>query len=126
MVVNAFGWTAVARILFGMVIPFWLMTYFAAKAARQQTKDRKTPDRVLRYNELMDYLHAAWKKSSAEGQNGASIIASIRELKNYPEHRDLTILYLEEINVTGTSKFDDLAKVEIKDVETYLLGLKDE
>jgi hypothetical protein len=80
----------------------------------------------MRYNEIMDYLHSAWKKSEAEGQNGASIIASIRELNNYPEHRDLTLLYLEEISVTGTSKFDDLVKIEIQNIEKYFLGLNDD
>lgn len=126
MVVTAFAWVAISLILFGMVIPFWVMTVFTAKIAKRQLVEQTSPQRVLCYNELMDYLHSAWKKSRAEGQNGASIVASIRELKNYPEHRDLTILYLEEITITGTSKFDDLAKAEIENVEAYLLGLNDD
>ena len=121
--VSAFEWAAVGLILFGMVIPFWLMTYLTAKAIS------KTPDagphRILRYNSVMDYLHSALKKPKEESTCGASLVATIRELKKYPESRDLTILYLEEITVTGSGKFDDLARAEIRDVETYLLGLKD-
>lgn len=102
------------------------MTVFASKTALRQSREGGNPNRVLRYNELMDYLHLVGNKSTEGGQNGASLVASIRELKNYPEHRDLTILYLEEISVTGTSKFDNLAKIEIKNIETYFLGFKDD
>ena len=123
---SPFEWIALGLILFGMVIPFWLLTVIAGRTALRKDKEGGNPHRVMRYNEIMDYLHSAWKKSEAEGQNGASIIASIRELNNYPEHRDLTLLYLEEISVTGTSKFDDLVKIEIQNIEKYFLGLNDD
>lgn len=123
---NVFEWLALGLILFGMVIPFWIMTVLASKTAARQQKEGSSSHRVLRYNEVMDYLHTTLKKSSDQGQNGASLVAAIRELKSYPEHKDLTILYLEEITITGTSKFDDLAKAEIDSIETQFLGLKDE
>ena len=74
----------------------------------------------------MDYLHDAFSKTNAESQNGASVVASIRESKKYPEHKDLTILYLEEVTVNGNGKFDKLTKAEIRDIEAKFLGLKDD
>ena len=80
----------------------------------------------MRYNEVMDYLHSGLKRSKGDGLSGASLVATIRELENYPEHRDVTLLYLEEITITGSGKFDELAKNEIQKLETFLLGLKDD
>lgn len=122
--VNGFAWIVLALILFGMVIPFWLMTYMTAKLAAKQSTDRISTHRIMHYNKLMDYLHGSLKRSASDGQFGASLVASIRELKNFPEHRDLSVLFLEEINVTGTGKFDDLMKIEIRGVEDFLLGQK--
>ncbi|MEM8919547.1 MAG: hypothetical protein AAGE37_11885 [Pseudomonadota bacterium] len=122
-----FEWTVIGLIVFGMVIPFWLMTYFASKTAFFRMREGGKPDSTLRYNEVMDYLHSALKRSKSEASpNGASIVATIRELKKYPEHRDLTLLYLEEITITGNSKFDELAKIEIKDIEKKFLGSKND
>ncbi|WP_221537709.1 hypothetical protein [Qipengyuania huizhouensis] len=124
MVVNGFEWIVLGLILFGMVIPFWLMTYLTAKISR--TSRDAGPHRIMRYNEVMDYLHSGLKRSKIDGLSGASLVATIRELENYPEHRDVTLLYLEEITITGSGKFDELAKSEIQKLETYLLGLKDD
>lgn len=122
---SGFEWAVIGLILFGMVVPFWAITIVTGILASKQKKAIKSPDRLMRYLELLDYMHAAFKKSNAEGQNGASIVAAIRELRNFPEHRDLSILYLEEVTITGESKFDDLARTEINDVEAFLLACKD-
>ena len=124
--VTAFEWIALGLILFGMVIPFWFMSVIAGRTALRQAKEGGNPHQVMRYTELMDYLHSALKKSEAKAQSGASLVAAIRDLNNYPQHSDLTILFLEELSVTGTSKFDDLAKIEIKKIETKFLGFKND
>ncbi len=123
--VNAFGWAALGLILFGMVIPFWMMSYVTTKIAVRWSVDGADESRIMRYNEVMDYLHSTLNRPKTDSQCGASLVASIRELKNFPEHRDLSVMYLEEINITGTGKFNDLAKLEIKKVESHLLGQND-
>jgi hypothetical protein len=124
VVVNGFEWAVLGLILFGMVMPFWLVTYFTVKLG-SISRDAG-PHHIMRYNEVMDYLHSGLKRPKGDGLSGASLVATIRELNNYPEHRDVTLLYLEEITITGSGKFDELAKSEIQKLETYLLGLKDD
>ncbi|KPP88112.1 hypothetical protein SAMN04515621_2900 [Erythrobacter sp. HL-111] len=126
--VSHFEWAAIGLILFGMVLPFWTLTVIALRRASKEPRRGEVPasERVLRYNAIMDYLHRACRKGPAEGQSGASFIAAVRELRNYPEHRDLTVLFLEEINVSGTGKFNELAKREIRAAEEYLLALKED
>ena len=53
------------------------------------------------------------------------IIAGIRELRKFPEYRDATILFLDEISVTGDSHFDRLMKKEITELENVLLEVSD-
>jgi hypothetical protein len=128
VVVSHFEWAAIGLILFGMVLPFWTLTAVALRRTRREGRRPQVPqtERVMRYNAIMDYLHRACRKGPAEGQSGASFIAALRELRNFPEHRDLTVLFLEEVNVSGPGKFNELAKREIRAAEEYLLGLKED
>ena len=50
------------------------------------------------------------------------VAATIRELENYPEYRTLSVLFLEEITITGTKKFDQVMRAELQSVEAALLG----
>ena len=54
------------------------------------------------------------------------IIAGIRELRRFPEYRDATILFLDEISVTGSSHFDQLLKKEMTELENILLHVSDD
>ena len=54
------------------------------------------------------------------------IIAGIRELRKFPEYRDATILFLDEIAVTGDSHFDQLLKKEMTELENLLLDVSDD
>ena len=49
------------------------------------------------------------------------LIAGIRELRRFPEYRDATFLYLDEITVTGSSHFDQLLRTEITSLQNFLL-----
>jgi hypothetical protein len=54
------------------------------------------------------------------------IIAGIRELRKFPEYRDATILFLDEIAVTGDSHFDQLLKKEMTELENLLLEVSND
>ena len=44
-------------------------------------------------------------------------------LREYPQYRDATLLFLEEITITGSGKWDNFCETEMKTIETDLLGL---
>jgi len=127
---TGFEWTTIGLIIFGMVIPFWLMTVFSCIVLYQQQKLTKPPKReilVHDYAKLMkafgDLLHQPDKNGKF---NGPTMMVYLRELKEYPQYRDTSLLFLEEISITGSKKFDDICKAELKSIEDHLLGLENE
>ena len=124
---TTFEWSALALITFGMVVPFWILavlTIFIAEDGRRKRRAQKATY-VHDYVELMQGI-AKILKSDDGRFNGPSLVAYLRDFKEYPQYRDATLLFLEEINVTGSSKFDDMVRNELKLIEADLLGLKDE
>ncbi|WP_298336879.1 hypothetical protein [uncultured Erythrobacter sp.] len=127
---TTFEWTVIGLILFGMVIPFWVMTVFAiilAEQARKQAKPSDRPIKVHDYSKLMTAFDELLHQPNKNGKfNGPTMVAYIRELREYPQYRDATLLFLEEISITGSNEFDEVCKTELKSIETHLLGLNDE
>jgi hypothetical protein len=122
---TAFEWAAAGLILFGMVLPFWIMVIVTVSFVRQA--NAKTKQELARRSSAHDYakLTTEFGKFVSSGQrfNGPGAVAYVRELKSFPEYRDTTLLLLEEFNVSGTGKFDQVFRNELKEVEIYLLGL---
>jgi hypothetical protein len=125
---TTFEWTALALILFGMVAPFWIMVAVTVSFVRQANE--KTKQELARRSSAHDYARLTTEfgkfVSSGERFNGPGAVAYVREMKNYPEYRDTTLLLLEEFNVSGTGKFDQVFRNELKEVEIYLLGLEND
>ena len=125
---TTFEWTALALILFGMVAPFWIMVVVTVSFVRQANE--KTKQELARRSSAHDYARLTTEfgrfVSSGERFNGPGAVAYVREMKNYPEYRDTTLLLLEEFNVSGTGKFDQVFRNELKEVEIYLLGLEND
>jgi len=86
--------------------------------------DEEPSARYFAYARLMNYL----RTEIQDGADGFGPLwaATVRELRNYPEFADLTVLYLEEVTVTGTNKFDRVMEQELRETETFLLGLKND
>ena len=125
---TAFEWAAVGLILFGMVVPCWIMVFLTISFVR--LANTKTKQELARRPSAQDYakLTTEFGKfvSSGERFNGPGAVAYVRELKSYPEYRDTTLLLLEEFNVAGKGKFDEVFRNELKEVEIYLLGLEND
>ena len=80
----------------------------------------ETTNRFLVYAAVVDRV----MDEIARTNNRAAIIsAGIRELRNFPEFREATVLLTNEIEVTGQTPFDQLLKKELCELETYLLEL---
>ena len=58
--------------------------------------------------------------------NGPTMVAYIRELREYPQYRDASLLFLEGITITGSARFDDVCRTELQAMETHFLGLENE
>jgi hypothetical protein len=83
--------------------------------------DRGT--RYLAYASVLERIMAELDKA----QNIAPIIiAGIRELRNFPEYNDATVLFLDEISVTGDTHFDHLLRKEMTELQNFLLGVGDD
>ena len=125
--VNGFEWAVIGLILFGMVIPFWVMVVLTVIVVEQGRRKEKANRATysLEYAKLMRELSQILSDDSHKF-NGPSLIACIRDLKKFPEFRDASILFLDGLDATGKNKFDDMARTEIKNVDAYLLDLEDD
>lgn len=123
---SAFEWTVTVLILVGMVIPFWIMVILTIVVVGRTPKGAADPGRARNYAGLMREFSAIFSKEKEVRFDGPSLIACIRDLKEYSEYRDASVLLLEEINITGSGKFDEMAKAEIKKIEAHLLELRND
>ena len=121
---TTFEWAALGTIVFGMVIPFWLMVIITLMFVEQNRKKNR-PDRISFVHEYARLVKAMNEdlKSSDGRFNGPAMVAYLKDLRNYPEYSQPTLLFLEEITITGNGKFDEVCKVELSNLEAYLLEL---
>ena len=119
--VSAFEIGILAVAFAGLVIPAWVIAYAALTAARRP-QVAEPNKRFFAYAELLKSLHGQLDFKTRTVVNGPLFAATVRELENYPEYRTLSVLFLEEINITGTKKFDQVMRAELQSVEAALLG----
>jgi len=119
-VVTQFEWAILAVITLGFVVPAWLvaLSYLSRARAAAMPEPNK---RYFAYAALLHSLHAQLDPKSKMVRNGPLFAATVRELANYPEYRSLSVLFLEEITITGSRKFDQVVRAELKAVEADLL-----
>ncbi len=122
--VSPFEMAIIAVLALGFVVPAWLLAFSfreRAKALRVEEPNK----RYFAYAALLQSLHAQLDPKSQTVRNGPLFAATVRELANYPEYRSFSVLFLEEINITGTRKFDNVVRAELKAVEAQLLDIKE-
>ena len=122
--VTPFEIAIIAVLAIGLVIPAWVLAFAfrdRAKAMRLEEPNK----RYFAYAALLQSLHQQLDPKSQQVRNGPLFAATVRELANYPEYRSFSVLFLEEINITGTRKFDNVVRAELKAVEAQLLDVKE-
>lgn len=113
-----------AVLTLGFVAPAWLVAL--SYLARAKRPDLEEPNkRFFAYAALLQSLHAQLDPKSQTVRNGPLFAATVRELSNYPEYRSFSVLFLEEITITGSRKFDQVVRAELKAVEADLLEAED-
>ncbi|MEE4199810.1 hypothetical protein [Erythrobacter sp.] len=118
----------IAVIILGFAVPAWLGAFALLRASARQAQvapqNTEPNKRYFAYVELLKSLHAQLDPK-LKMRNGPLFAATVRELANYPEYRTLSVLLLEEISVTGSRKFDQVVRAEMKAVEEDLLELEE-
>ena len=121
---SGFEWAALGLIVFGMVIPFWSMLILMAFVVRKG-RAANTASNVHDYVKLMESITESFARANGR-HDGPTMMAYLRELKEYPQYREPTLLFLESLSITGSGPFDLMCKKELKDLEIFLLGLKND
>lgn len=116
---NFFEWAIVSLLFFGLVLPIWIF-YLSAFLSRKMRNGKEPSARYFAYAELLEYIHKEIRKDVSGF--GPLLISTIRELQKYPEYYDISLLYLEEIKITGSNKFDQMMENELKETQNLLLG----
>ncbi len=121
--VSTLEWSLIALVICGVIVPNAMIAYGVLRAARRDEPagPRMPSHRYFAYAQLLKSLRDQMDMERRRVENGPLFIATIRELKEYPEYRSLTLLFIEEITITGKKKFDDVARTELQSVETALL-----
>jgi len=119
-VVSQFEWVLIALLVGGVVLPNAAVAFALVRMSRRSRGDRPSM-RFFAYAQLLAILRGQLDLKTRRVENGPLFIATVRELKQYPEYRALSLLFIEEITITGSRKFDDIARTEIQSVENDLL-----
>ena len=122
--VTSFETAILAILAIGFVVPAWVLA-FAFRERAKAIRVEEPNKRYFAYATLLQSLHAQLDPNSKTVRNGPLFAATVRELANYPEYRSFSVLFLEEINITGTRKFDNVVRAELKAVEAELLDMKE-
>lgn len=105
--------------LVGVGIPAWICAAITTSSRHQavSVKNGGFPA----YTALIDRILDEFDKDKGRGP---IMVAAVRELRSFPEYRDTTVLLLNEVTVTGSSQYDRLMEVEIRETEAFLLEVK--
>jgi hypothetical protein len=79
--------------------------------------------RLMAYGRLIRRLQ---NEINSEPNLAPLIVAYIRGLRMFPEHRDTTVMFLDTISVHGQTPFDHLVRQEVTTLLDELLGYKND
>ncbi len=120
--VSIFEGIALGLAFVGLGVPAWIFSIAIYHAAKKPRKDEPS-SRYFAYSRVMDRL---LDEMNGETKRAPVLVATIRELRHFPEYSDISVLYLEEITVYGDQKFDRVVEKELKETEAHLLDSKDD
>ncbi len=105
--------------LIGLGIPTWICAAIAISSKNQAVAVKDSS--FVAYSALIDRILDEFEKDRGRGP---IMVAAVRELRSFPEYRDITVLLLNDVTVTGSSQYDRLMEVEIRETEAFLLEVK--
>ena len=87
----------------GVLIPNAMIALAVVRSSRRTDKAEPS-ERFFAYAKLLASLRAQMNVETRRVDNGPLFVATIRELKEYPEYRAISLLFIEEITITGKKK----------------------
>jgi hypothetical protein len=124
VVVSTFEALVLCLFFFGAAVPAWtvLILHFHARRSPSFDGRRSEACPTARSESYIRIVNTILDELKQEENRAPVIIVCLRELRLFVEYRDITVLLLDEISVTGHSHFDQLMKNEITRLETALLA----
>lgn len=120
--VTTLEWSLIALVICGVIVPNAMIAYGVLRSSGRDMREAGVPSqRYFAYATLLKSLRSQMDFERRRVDNGPLFIATLRELKEYPEYGALTLLFIEEISIQGQKKFDNVARTELQSVETALL-----
>jgi hypothetical protein len=125
VVVSTFEALFLAILLFGVAVPAWsflTLFYLGRRWDERRSESHVASDHHgQRYFAYARIIREIWAEMHSNPNIAAIAIAGLRELREFAEFGDLTVLLIDEISVHGDSHFDHLMKQEISRLQTSLL-----
>jgi hypothetical protein len=118
VVVTIFEGSLLTLAFVGLGVPAWIFSVAVFQLVKKPGKG-EVGGRYFAYVRIMDRL---LDELNSETNRAPILVATIRELRRFPEYKDVSILFLEEVSVHGADKFDRVVEAELKVTEAALLG----
>ena len=114
--------TSLGAAIFGLAllsfgVPAWLFAIAALRVTSRPISN--SSDRCFNYLRVVDRI---LDELDAEKNRAFAIIIGVRELRSYPEYKDVTIALLSVIEITGKGHNEFMMIEEIKATESALLN----
>ena len=115
---STFEGVLAALAFLGIGVPAWIFSLAIYHLAKRPRKS----DPGARFSAYVAIVDRLFEEMDKEHNRAAIILVCFRELREFPEFRDITIAMLGIINVTGKSFNDRMLIDELKATEDFLLS----
>lgn len=102
----------------GLILPIWALVATVHIANRKQRRQLQSAQRCMAFTAVMDRL---MNELRADRKRAPIVVACIRELQTFPEYRDISVTMINDINVNGSTPYDQMLKNELRKTEAFLL-----
>ena len=116
--VSFFEVLVIVLLVGGLILPIWALVGTVHFANRKQRRQLQSAQRCMAFSALMDRLT---NELRAEKKRAPIVLACIRELQTFPEYRDISVTMINDINVSGSTPYDQMLKNELRKTEAFLL-----
>ncbi len=116
--VSFFEVLVIVLLVGGLILPIWWLVGTVHFANRKQRQQLQSAQRCMAFTAVMDRLMNEMRN---DRKRAPIVVACIRELQTFPEYRDISVTMINDINVSGSTPYDQMLKNELKKTEAFLL-----
>ena len=116
--VSGFEALVIVLLIAGLIVPIWALVATVHFANRKQRGQLQSAQRCMAFTAVMDRLT---NELRADRKRAPIVLACIRELQTFPEYRDISVTMINDINVSGSTPYDQMLRNELQKTEAFLL-----